>query len=194
MAIYRNWFSSQIARNRLPTFAVTRGSASIDGVTRVHPDCVLGLPDARADIARALREASRLRADDQDRTARIAEHTGALRAHLVTLAAIADRACDTVDRMTDRHARGLQVDFSPLTAHDAAIASNPAGRIAAFLMQRAINAIGSGFGSSSIAEQIAASRALYETLGEASRYHAEELSRTVETIKFIGGSTDNEAG
>ena len=177
MTIYRNWFASQIARNSLPTFAVTRGSASIPGVTRVAPDTVLRLPDARADVQTALREASRLRADERARAERIEDHSRTLRAHLAELAAIADRARDTTALLADRHAHGLGVDFSPLGEHDAAIAANPAGRIAGFLMQRAINAIGSGFGSSSIAEQIDASRTLYDTLGEASRYHAEQLAR-----------------
>ena len=63
----------------------------------------------------------------------------------------------------------MTVDFSPLKPIDDALGAHPAGAIGSFLVQEAIARVREGYGSSSIAEQIEASSAIYLGLSDAAR-------------------------
>jgi len=192
MAIYRSWFTSQLALPGAPfTASVTKGGSAIEGVESGSTEDLLRLPPRRAEIdARRRILVETPATDSEGRRKLLLEQTVAIERTIVDLATTADAASAEIERIRTHHEAGRDVDFSPLRPIDEALGSHPAGAIGSFLVQEAIELVREGYGSESIAEQIEASSALYSGLADAARFHAEELRQARDSLTQVSEGQD----
>ncbi|MFW6292847.1 MAG: motility associated factor glycosyltransferase family protein [Spirochaetota bacterium] len=192
MAIYRSWFASQLALPGAPrTAAITRGGSSIAGLDVSSAEDIMRLPPKRDKIdARRRLLIDAPAPDAEPRLRRLLDQTVSMELELSDLVETASAASGEMERIRASHAAGENVDFSPLKPIDDALGAHPAGAIGSFLVQEAIERVREGYGSSSIAEQIDASTAIYRGLAEAARFHAEELRRARDFLAQVSERYD----
>jgi len=182
MAVYQHWFQEQMIRSDAPsTRRLGRAGLRIPGVEHTTVKELLDLPVIRSQLRQRLTDLRNEHAPDPAR--RSAELRTSLReldatlSHLEHLGRTALELLDAANRASPGD-HGT-IDLSALEPVDRQISEAGGTDVVSFLLQDQIHRITQGFGSTSVAEQIQASRELYRGLIESCSFQRDRLRRTL---------------
>ncbi|MFP4377340.1 MAG: motility associated factor glycosyltransferase family protein, partial [Spirochaetales bacterium] len=151
MDIYRTWFESQLATKQLPTTAITRGGAQIEGIELCGHKSLCRFPVVREKIdSKITAVRNSLHKSSSKRLDSVQHVTSSLVSDLKSLREIARRAVAATDAIAGRYKEERVADFAELAGVDRELLQHPASEIAGFLLQQSIRAIDQGFGSKDV--------------------------------------------
>jgi len=181
MAVYRNWFTGQLAaRPGLQAFNLSGRATVIPGMPRGSLEDLLLLPVRRPEIRERLERARSLleRGRDEGISAPMRDALEELTKELAGLERLAGEALDLTAALSRATGIGLpqQGALRRLDGIDREILGVSSRRIASFLLQATIREIeGLGESAADRGEALGAGRKLYESLRDSARFHREVL-------------------